>query len=211
MSQLHPRHLSRRFFLSRALAALAGGAVLGRARPVVAAEDPTGIDNYLGEIRMWSANFAPRFWAFCNGQVLPINQNTALFSLLGTTYGGNGVTTFGLPNLQGRVAIGSGQGNGLAPYSMGQVGGEVSHTLLLNEIPSHTHSLRASSLAGTFDNPAGHVLARNPAQSPAYGPTDNADMLGGLLTPTGGSQAHENRQPYTVINWIIALTGIYPN
>jgi microcystin-dependent protein len=210
MSLVPARLQSRRFFLTRAFTALAGGALLGRARRVEAAPQGAFPDNYLGEIKLWSGTFAPRFWAFCNGQLLPIAQNQALFALLGTTYGGNGQTTFALPNLQGRVPIGAGQGNGLTIRALGEVGGVASHTLLLTELPSHTHVARASSSVGTFDSPPGHVLARNAAQIPQYGSTDDTNLSAGALLATGGGQAHENRQPYLALNYIIALTGIWP-
>lgn len=162
---------------------------------------------YLGMIITVPYNFAPRGWAFCNGQILSIAQNTALFSLLGTTYGGNGQTTFALPDLRGRVPISSGQGPGLSSYNLGQSAGVENVTLTTDEIPVHTHGVGAT---GTFatKNPGGQV----PAPGGAYGsPTDGTSMDANMVRPTGGSQPHTNIQPYLTLNFCIALAGIYPS
>lgn len=160
---------------------------------------------YLGEIKICAFNFAPKGWAQANGQTLPINQNQALFSLFGTTYGGNGQTTFGLPNLQGRVALHVGNG-----FTQGQIGGEYAHTLHINEIPQHAHALIASSDPGTSNIPTGNRLA---AVSNVYGPAQNlVAMNQASLSAAGGSQGHENRQPFTVLMFIVAITnGIFPS
>jgi microcystin-dependent protein len=164
---------------------------------------------FLSEIRIMSFNFPPKGWAFCNGQLLPINQNQALFALLGTTYGGNGQTNFALPNLQGRVPIHMGSG-----HTLGERGGEQAHTLAISEVPVHTHALMASTTDGNapvpFANGAGTVLARTTNQ--IYGPTTNLAALNAAsVTNTGGSQAHTNLQPYLALTFCIALQGIFPS
>jgi len=201
--------LPRRQFLERFAAFLAGTALLGRARPVRAAVQD--VQPYLGEIALISWNFPPKGWTFCNGQVLPINQNMALYSLLGTQFGGNGTTTFALPNLQGRVAIHQGQGPGLTLRAVGNVVGETAHTLSLAELPGHTHLLQCSSGAATLVSPTGAYPARNPAAIPQFGTTADVAMAAGIIGSTGGSQPHENTQPYIVLNYIIALQGMYPS
>jgi microcystin-dependent protein len=165
---------------------------------------------FVGEIRMFGFNFAPQGWAQCNGQLLPISQNTALFSLLGTTYGGNGTTTFALPNLQSRVPIHQGQGTGLSPYGQGQAGGTETVSLAAAQMPGHTHLVKASSSAAAADRPGGRVLARSGshiyAPEPDTSTVMNADMLGGA----GGGEPHDNIQPYLAVNFCIALEGIFP-
>ena len=161
---------------------------------------------YLGEIRLFSFNFPPRNWAQCNGQILPINQYQALFSLLGTFYGGNGVNTFGLPNLQGCAPIHMGKG-----FSLGQNGGEATHALRTNEIPPHTHSLTASSSTASVPNPSGNlwaVLSDN-----AYAPqaSANTTLSPASLANTGNSQGHDNMAPYLTLNFCIAMAGIFPS
>jgi microcystin-dependent protein len=159
---------------------------------------------FLSEIRIMSFNFAPRGWALCNGQLLPINQNQALFSLLGTTYGGNGQTTFGLPNLQGRTPTHVGQG-----LTLGQVGGEPAHTLSINELPTHVHLAQASSTVGDSAAANNTVLA-NALNN--YGPPNNLTTLDpSTVSNVGGSQAHLNMQPFLVLNFCIALQGIFPS
>jgi microcystin-dependent protein len=170
-------------------------------------------DPFIAEIRMFAGNFAPRGWALCNGQLLAIQQNVALFSLLGTTYGGNGQTTFALPNLQGSAPIHPGQGSGLSPYSLGQTGGESAVSLISTEMPSHTHTASATATPGDNPDPDGRVwgvaaVARGTAMYSA-GPTDTF-MGPQALSMSGGSQPHNNMPPYLVLNFIIALTGIYP-
>lgn len=167
-------------------------------------------DPFVAEIRMFGFNFAPRGWAFCNGQLLPLIQNTALFSLLGTTYGGDGRTTFQLPNLQSAFALGPGQGPGLSLRDLGETGGSASVTLLESEIPSHTHGMKAS-LSPTTGNPTGAALAPTATGASAYRiPGATAAMAPGALLSAGGSQPHENRQPYLGLNFCIALQGVFP-
>jgi microcystin-dependent protein len=164
---------------------------------------------FVGEIRMFGFGFAPQGWALCNGQLLPISQNTALFSLLGTTYGGDGRTTFALPNMQSRVPVCQGQGPGLSSYAEGQAGGAETVTLAAAQMPGHTHPVKASSSAAGSDQPGGRALARSASHiytaEPDTSTVMNADMLGGA----GGSQPHGNIQPYLAVNFCIALTGIF--
>lgn len=160
---------------------------------------------FLAEIRPVSFNFAPRNWALCNGQLLAINQNQALFSLLGTAYGGNGQTTFALPNLQSRVPIHTDSIN-----PPGTVQGTENHTLLISQLPRHTHALSASTGSGASVTPTASLLAA--AQGPLYAPgPPDVVLTASSVTATGGSQPHSNLPPYLVINYIIALTGIYPS
>ena len=161
---------------------------------------------FLSEIRIMSFGFAPVGWALCNGQFLPINQNQGLFSLLGTTYGGNGQTTFALPNLQGCVPIHMGRG-----HTLGERGGEQSHTLSISELPTHTHALNATSVNGDLILAVGNQLAGSPSQ--LYAPADNnlASMNPASVANVGGSQAHQNMQPFLVLNFSIALQGIFPS
>lgn len=158
---------------------------------------------FIGEVRMAAFPIAPRGWALCNGQLLPINQNQALFSILGTTYGGNGVTTFALPNLQGRVPLHAGP---TAPQ--GSALGEASHTLSAPEMPAHNHLLIASTESGK-NGPAGHTVAN--AKLYATGATADVALAPQALGAVGGTQPHENRQPFTTVNFIIALVGIFPS
>lgn len=167
---------------------------------------------YLAEISIFAGNFAPVGYAFCSGQLISISQNTALFSLLGTTYGGNGVTNFALPDLRGRVVIGAGQGSGLSNFDLGQVGGEEDHTLTVQEIPAHSHAVMAQSGEGNANAPAGNVLAG--AVEPVSGYSSaapNSAMSANTISAAGGSQPHNNLPPYLAINYIIALTGIFPS
>jgi len=165
----------------------------------------------LGEVYTSAINFAPTGYMQCAGQLLPITQNTALFSLLGTTYGGNGVSNFALPDLRGRVAVGSGQGVGLANYIQGAVGGVESVTLTANQMPSHAHVLQGTSSPANDRSSAGTALAvpRDFAYAPSGGPVTTLDA--GSIQPAGGSQAHENRQPYLVMFMYIAMVGIFPS
>jgi len=159
---------------------------------------------FISEIRIFGFNFAPKGWAFCNGQTLPINQNQALFSLLGTTYGGDGVTTFQLPNFQGRVPMHTGTG-----FTLGQTGGEQTHTLITNEMPGHTHVPQGSTDSGTTVIPTGSVLA---AASGLYGSaTDLVSLSPQTLGVQGSGQPHDNMQPYLTLNFCIALVGIFPS
>lgn len=163
---------------------------------------------FIAEVRIFAGNFAPRGWAFCNGQLLPISQNTALFSLIGTTFGGDGRTTTALPNLQGRAPMHPGRGPGLTDRRLGEQGGVKTVTLTEAQMPQHSHTMNA------FDS------ADVSAPSPAYGPGNanmyadgapDVNMAGGVLTSTGGGQAHNNMQPFITINFIIALIGLYPS
>jgi microcystin-dependent protein len=161
---------------------------------------------FLSEIRIMSFNFAPKGWATCDGQLLPINQNQALFSLLGTTYGGDGRVNFGLPNLDGRTPIHTGSG-----HTLGERGGEQAHTLSISEIPTHVHSAIASSTVGTAPLPTGNFLAQE-ARKPYAAPDNNlVAMNAATIGNTGGSQAHLNMQPFLVLNFCIALQGIFPS
>jgi microcystin-dependent protein len=158
---------------------------------------------YLSEIKIVSFNFAPKGWAFCNGQLLPINQNQALFSLLGTTYGGDGRVNFGLPNLQGRIP--NHMGNG---FVLGELGGEQAHTLNISELPGHNHVPVGSSAAPTVATAAGNLWA---SITNLYAATSNVTMKPACITATGGSQPHDNMSPYLVLNFVIALQGIFPS
>lgn len=201
--------LERRHFLTRVGAAVAGFAVLGRPRPAEAGT--AAVDPFVGELMIFAGNFAPRGWAFCDGQLLPIAQNTALFSLLGTMYGGNGQTTFGLPDLRGRAPIHVGQGPGLSNFTQGELGGEENHTLTAAEMPAHTHTAYADATNGTVDSPVNALPARNPASIPAYGAGASATLAANHVGTAGGSQAHNNMPPYLVLNYCIALQGVFPS
>lgn len=165
---------------------------------------------FIGQISIFGFDFNPRGWAKCNGQVLSIAQNTALFSILGTTYGGNGQTTFALPNLQSRVPVGAGQGPGLSNYALGQVGGEENHTLTPNEMPMHNHLLQASATAGSTPSPASAALAQPPSKMYAAA-SSLATLAAASIATTGNSQAHTNIQPYATSNFCIAIQGIFPS
>lgn len=173
---------------------------------------------FLGQLAIFAGNFAPVGWAFCNGQTLSIAENTALFSLIGTFYGGDGVTTFNLPDLRSRVPVHQGQGPGLSSYVIGQTAGSETVTLLTQQLPSHTHTFSAAAAADT-NTPAGTLLASEggtgASQVSIYAPFDTTaanmtTLLPAGITSAGGSQPHENRQPYLAINYIIALEGIFP-
>ncbi|HXA30819.1 MAG TPA: tail fiber protein [Acidimicrobiales bacterium] len=165
-------------------------------------------DQYLGEIRVVGFNFAPLGWAMCNGQVMPITQNTALFSLLGTQFGGDGKSNFALPNLQGSTPLDQGSGTGLTVRSMGDVGGETQVTLLSSQMPSHGHPAQAVAAAGNQVGPSANLTAEVRADS--YAPVANGQMSPSALHSTGGGQPHNNLPPYLVLNFVIALTGIFP-
>jgi microcystin-dependent protein len=167
---------------------------------------------FLGEILMFGGNFAPRGYAFCDGQLLSIAQNTALFALVGTTYGGNGTITYALPDLRGRVPVHQGSGPGLAPVSMGQTGGAETVTLTQNQMPPHSHQANGSVL-GSQVSPNGAFWSTDPSGGTGAYSTANPDatMASDAITMAGGSQPHENRQPYLVINYIIALQGVFPS
>jgi microcystin-dependent protein len=161
---------------------------------------------FLGEIKIISWNYAPKGWAFCNGQLLPINQNQPLFSLLGTMYGGNGQTNFALPDFRGKIPMHVGSG-----HTQGEVGGEYAHTVTLSEMPTHTHFLQGTNNVGTDPNPSANViLSKSVANS--FGPATNlVAMNANSVGNVGGSQPHENKQPYLVLNFVIALQGIFPS
>lgn len=165
---------------------------------------------FLGEIRMFGFNFAPVGWAFCNGDLLPISQNTALFSLLGTTYGGNGTSNFALPNLQSRVAVHMGEGSGLSSYDIGQDGGSETTTLLESQLPAHNHLVNVHDNEGAFARPKGNVLARSSVEGYAR-TSDGSTLNQGALSATGNNQPFNNIQPYLVLNFCIALQGIFPS
>ena len=161
---------------------------------------------------MFGFNFAPQGWALCNGQLLPISQNTALFSLLGTFYGGNGTTTFALPNLQSSVPIHMGQGPGLSPYVLGQIGGSENVTLTQNQMPQHTHSVGCNVAGGNQASPAnGYPAVESTGTSLDYSSTAGSAMNPAMNSPAGSSQPHPNIQPYLVVNFCIALQGIFPS
>jgi microcystin-dependent protein len=176
---------------------------------------------YIGELMIFAGNFPPRGWAQCNGQLLAISQNTALFSILGTTYGGNGTSNFALPDLRSRATIGEGQGPGLSPYTLGETAGTEIHTLTTTEMPAHTHAVNAvnNGNSGGTNVPGNTVLlgagyaveANNPAV-PIY----STDAPSQLMSPqavgvAGGNQPHENRMPFLALNWCIALIGVFPS
>jgi microcystin-dependent protein len=169
-------------------------------------------DPFVAEIRMFPGNFAPKGWAFCNGQLLPISQNTTLFSLLGTTYGGNGTSNFALPDLQGRAPMHPGQGPGLSLRDLGEEGGQETVTLAVQEIPLHNHTANASTNPTNTQSPAGAVWSKEiGAGFLDYGGlTGNNQMSPAALAPTGGGQPHQNMQPYLTVNFIIALQGVFP-
>ena len=172
-------------------------------------------DQFVAEIRIFACNFAPVGWALCNGQLLPISQNTALFSLIGTYYGGNGTSNFALPNFQGRAALCQGNGPGLTPRNLGETDGTENETLLLSQLPTHSHAINCSNTTGSSPSPGGNVLA-------ASGIDRNLVMYnnatsGGIMTMnpaqlsiSGSGQPHNNMSPYLTLNFCIALQGIYP-
>ncbi len=167
---------------------------------------------FLGQLMCVGFNFAPQGWALCNGQLMSIAQNPALFSLLGTTYGGDGQTTFGLPNLQGRVPVHMGNGAGLTSVVLGQLYGSDTVTLTTQEIPAHSHAVNCDSGKANKPAPNGNYPAADAAGVTAeYAATANATMNPGMIANAGGSQPHDNHQPSLVLNWIIALTGIFPS
>lgn len=164
---------------------------------------------FLAEIRIVGFNFAPRGWATCDGQILPINQNQALFSLLGTTYGGDGRTTFALPDLRGRTPAHVGNADGGMTITQGQKSGEETHTLSVGEIASHAHQAMGSSAQANNNDPTGHVLAQS---GTIYGPASSlTPMRAGSIGNVGGGQAHDNMQPYLALNFVIALQGLFPS
>ena len=179
-------------------------------------------EGYIGEIRLFGGNFAPRNWAFCQGQLLPIAQNSALFSILGTQYGGDGRTTFALPDLRGRVAVGTGSGPGLTPRQQGQQGGAEQVTLNANQIPAHTHSATAtahgSNTVGDQSSPQNNypaALSTDRGIPRPYGAAQDTQLGSAAVQVqvqnVGGSQGHDNMQPWLALNYIICLQGIFPS
>lgn len=164
---------------------------------------------YLGEIRMFGGNFAPQGWAKCEGQVLNITEYDALYTLLGTTYGGDGNTTFGLPDLRGRLPLHMGQGPGLSNYAIGAKAGSETVTLVTSQLPAHTHGVRAQTGNGTVSTPTGSIWGTN-SQSP-YAKTEANATMAAQTTSAGGSLPHDNMMPYLAVNFIISLLGVYPN
>jgi microcystin-dependent protein len=208
-----PANPERRGFLKRLFAFTAGGAVVAAATPRLAHADG---DPFLGELALVPYNFAPLGWAFCDGTLLPIAQNTALFSLLGTQFGGNGTSTFALPDLRGRVPIhvgGSGAGPGLSTYAIGQIGGVENVTLVVSQMPAHTHGLTASAANGNTDTPGPTtVLAKNAAGVPQFSTAaPGTSMAPNSIGVAGSNLPHENRMPYLGLNWVIAMQGIFPS
>jgi len=172
-------------------------------------------DPFVAEIRMFGFNFPPRGWAFCDGQLMPISQNTALFSLVGTMYGGDGKSTFALPNLQGTAPLQTGQGPGLSDRFQGESAGQVAVTLIQSELPSHNHPLRGGTAAGTSSSPSNAVwaaakLGRQAVNFYAAGAGTAPPMSGAALGVAGGSQPHNNMPPFLTLNFCIALQGIFP-
>jgi microcystin-dependent protein len=167
---------------------------------------------FLAEVRIVGFNFAPRGWAFCDGQILPINQNQSLYSLLGTTYGGDGRTSFALPDLRGRTAIHVGRSDGGDEHRLGQKSGEETHTLSVAEIPQHQHAFHATNDPSTADTPAGSLVLGGQAGLNLYAPFAAGSQMGtGSIANTGGSQGHDNMQPYLALNFCIALRGLFPS
>ena len=166
-------------------------------------------DPFVAEIRLVGFTFAPTGWALCQGQILPISQNTALFSLLGTTYGGDGKSTFALPDLQARAPMHFGQGPGLSLHDLGEVGGRETVTLLASEIPAHSHALNAGNAVPAAQAPAGAMPGPSPAKPFNAGPA-NTTLAANALSTAGASQPHNNMPPYIAMNFIIALQGVFP-
>jgi microcystin-dependent protein len=167
-------------------------------------------DPFVAEIRIFPFNFAPKGWAFCDGQLLPLSQNTALFSLLGTTYGGNGKSNFALPDMQGNAPMHPGQGPGLSLHDLGETGGSDMVSLLESEIPSHPHALMASASDGLFTQPPGQLFAQGVGVNIWGTNAPNTTLAGNALAPAGGDQPHNNMQPYLTLNFCIAMQGVFP-
>ncbi|SIS96379.1 Microcystin-dependent protein [Chryseobacterium piscicola] len=172
-----------------------------------------GSDPFLGQIAFVPYNFVPKNWAACNGQLLPISQNQALYTLLGTMYGGNGTTNFALPDMRGRVLVHEGQApGGPTNYTMGQNGGTESVTLLVTQMPAHSHTVNAVSTEGNQNSPTDNLPADTKALDKEYSNANgNATMKSTMINPSGGNQAHENRPPFITLKCIISLTGIFPS
>src|SRR5256714_4229843 len=171
------------------------------------------MDPFVAEIRIFPFNFAPKGWAFCDGQILPISQNTALFSLLGTTYGGNGKSTFALPDMQGTAPMHPGQGPGLSLHDLGETGGSETVTLLESEIPAHSHAIMAATNPATDKLPSPAMSLSRSRNDNTYQSVTNQNvvtMSDQSLAPAGGDQPHNNMQPYLTLNFCIALQGVFP-
>jgi microcystin-dependent protein len=169
------------------------------------------MDPFVAEIRIFPFNFAPKGWAFCDGQILPLSQNTALFSLLGTTYGGDGKSNFALPDMQGNVPMHPGQGPGLSLHDLGETGGSDVVSLLESEMPAHSHNLMASSQPGEDPQAVTESFGRSVGANLYQASNANlASMYDGIMAPAGGDQPHNNLQPYLTLNFCIALQGVYP-
>lgn len=168
------------------------------------------MDPFVAEIRIFPFNFAPKGWAWCDGQILPLSQNTALFSLLGTTYGGDGKSNFALPDLQGRAPMHPGQGPGLSLHDLGETGGSETVSLLESEIPAHSHAMVASSQQGLENSVQGQLIASGDGINSFGAPSPIVQMSGNALAPAGGDQPHNNMQPYLTFYFCIALQGVYP-
>ena len=166
---------------------------------------------YVGEIRIFAGNFAPAGWMFCEGQLLSISENDTLFNLIGTTYGGDGQSTFALPDLRGRIPLHQGQGAGLSNYNIADAGGVEEVTLTTQQIPSHTHPMVAAQVGGNQVSPAGNVLANSFNITAYINDVAGTPMANTAISPVGGSQPHNNFQPYICINYIISLFGIFPS
>ena len=220
---------ARRSFIRKSIAAVFGAAILTSADDIFSMESKTGyvyvkqngevINNYqpmgdsqpyVGQINIFAFSFAPTGWARCNGQLLPLTGNTALYALLGTTYGGNGSSNFALPDFQGRVPLHAGEGPGLTPYALGESGGQEGTVLLNTEIPSHTHSISVSSGIGSTPNPSNAFLAQNAEGIGSYAASPNLFMNSAAVSITGASAAHNNMQPVLSLNFCIARQGIFP-
>ena len=167
-------------------------------------------DPFVAEIRIFPFNFAPKGWAFCDGQILPLSQNTALFSLLGTTYGGDGKSNFALPNMQGNAPMHPGQGPGLSLHDLGETGGSDTVSLLESEIPSHSHGFIVSQSDATDQSPVNELLAAGVGIGQYGTPGAITQLSSNALAPAGGDQPHNNMQPYLTLNLCIALQGVYP-
>jgi microcystin-dependent protein len=171
------------------------------------------MDPFVAEIRIYPFNFAPKGWAFCDGQILPLSQNTALFSLLGTTYGGDGKSNFALPDMQGNAPMHPGQGPGLSLHDLGETGGSQTVSLLESEIPSHSHALFANAVVGDTNGPSPGVSLARSGNATAYQSTTNQNLVNfsdQAVTPAGGDQPHNNMMPYLTLNFCIALQGVFP-
>lgn len=200
--------VARRRFLARVLGAWAGSAWLGGLFDALSARAATQLDDtpYIGEIRLFAGPTAPQDWALCDGQQLLIADYSALYQLIGTTYGGDGVTTFNLPDLRGRLPVHAGPG-----YVLAQQEGEETLTLTVGQLAGHAHGLLGGSAPGSSDDPTGRLPARNAAGVPAYAPASNTALSSATMLATGGSGSHPNVQPWLGIHFIISLFGIYPS